>query len=291
MLAFEQGSITLVAGANGAGKSALLYELFRRLPAQAAAYYPGHRQITFNNGWDNLQQDMLQLSQYFHSQTGNFNRYKSSWAEDHFKMVVKKLQNMESKYRGDLFERFREGAPDALEEARGKASPLGRLNAVFGSAGLAVRLSIDEFGLLVTRGSDTYRVDQMSDGERAALFLVGAIITQAADTVILIDEPERHLHPSISGPLLEVASRTRSDLAYVFATHDLAVLEHIGGARLVHVLDSSIVSTSPESRIYDVSVFEAEFTLPEGIKIDLLGARRRILFVEGDNTSLDRQLI
>lgn len=88
-------------------------------------------------------------------------------------------------------------------------------------------LTIDPLGLLVCRGDSKYQIDQMSDGERAAFFLAGAIITQDVDSTILIDEPERHLHPSISGPLVQAAIRTRTDLAFAFSTHDLNFIEYM----------------------------------------------------------------
>lgn len=184
------GEVTLIAGANGVGKSALLYDLYKSMPLGGATYYPGHRQITFNNGWDNLQQDMTQLVSNFYNHYDAFNRYKGSWGEDHFKSVVKKLGNRETIYRGELFLRIRDEEAAAIAEAKELQSPLGHLNAIFSAAGLMISLSLDETGLLVSRGEARYRIDQMSDGERAALFVVGAILTQQSDTIIMIDEPE-----------------------------------------------------------------------------------------------------
>ncbi len=41
-------TITLIAGPNGVGKSALLYQIYRSLGFAAAVYMPGHRQINLN---------------------------------------------------------------------------------------------------------------------------------------------------------------------------------------------------------------------------------------------------
>lgn len=90
------GSVTIVAGANGVGKSALLFQMYRSLGHGNSAYYPGHRQIIFNNNWDSLQQDIETLMKNLYAHPNSFSRYKGAWSEDQFKSVVRKLQNMET---------------------------------------------------------------------------------------------------------------------------------------------------------------------------------------------------
>ncbi len=68
------GSVTLVVGPNGVGKSALLQDLYRRLPTGLANYYPGHRQITFSHGWENLQMSLTDLDLNLFQQFDSFNR-------------------------------------------------------------------------------------------------------------------------------------------------------------------------------------------------------------------------
>lgn len=283
------GDVLIVAGPNGVGKSALLHELYTGLPQSAAAYYPGHRTITFNHGWDNLSQDIGALEGHLYTQRSAFNRYKGSWGDDHVKAVIRKLQNAEAAYNRAIVE-FMQAGGSLPEFDTVNAGPITKLNSIFMSSGLRVQFGIDNLGLRVSRGIEQYRIDTMSDGERAALFIVGAALVQAPGTVLLIDEPERHLHPSIAGPLVESIVRLNPDIAFIFASHDMSFIESLSDARILHVTDSSIVSTPPERRQYDVEVIGPDNTLPEGIRTDILGARSRTLFVEGTIGSMDRDL-
>lgn len=284
------GTVTIIAGANGVGKSALLFQMYRSLGAGNSAYYPGHRQIIFSNSWDSLQQDIETLTKNLYAHPNAFSRYKGAWSEDQFKAVVRKLQNMETQYNRNIVGAIKRDDDIVVRKAKGQESPIDQLNAVFQAAGLVVSLTIDSLGLLVRRGNSTYRIDQMSDGERAAFFLAGAIITQDRDSTILIDEPERHLHPSISGPLVQASIRTRADLAFVFSTHDLNFIEYMSHANLVHVVDSTVTGKDPEMRVFSANFVNGRDTLPDDLRIDILGVRRNVLFVEGVKSSFDREL-
>lgn len=96
------GSITLIAGPNGVGKSALLYQLYKSLGLGAATYYPGHRQINLNHSIETLGQDIFQLRQNSYNSYDAFNRYRSAWAEDQFKAIIRTLINLENAHNRDF---------------------------------------------------------------------------------------------------------------------------------------------------------------------------------------------
>lgn len=278
----------VIAGPNGVGKSALLYQIYRTMPLGAFSYYPGHRVITFNNGWSNLNQDISQLRMHLHTQHESFNRFKGSWSEDHIKSIVRRITNAEAAFNAKLLDRASIDPTNIASERY--SSPISKLNSVFASAGLSVSFSLDDEGIIVRRGSDTYRIDSMSDGERAALFLVSAILVQEPGTVIMFDEPERHLHPSIAGPLVEAATRLTPDIGYIFATHDMSFISSLEDATLIHVTDSKVTSLRPEIREFVAEIVRPELDLPDGLRADVLGARSKVLFVEGNIGSHDRDL-
>ena len=70
-------------------------------------------------------------------------------------------------------------------------------------------------------GSDSYSVAEMSDGERNALLLAAEVLTVPSGTLILIDEPELHLHRSIISSLLTGLFSNRSDCMFVISTHEV----------------------------------------------------------------------
>ena len=64
---------------------------------------------------------------------------------------------------------------------------------------------------------------QMSDGERSATIIAANVITAESESVLLIDEPERHLHRSVIEPFLSALFTFRKDCIFVIATHEIAL--------------------------------------------------------------------
>ena len=139
-------------------------------------------------------------------------------------------------------------------------------------------------------GTSVYTIDRMSDGERAALLLIGTVLVAPKNTVVAVDEPEIHLHPGIAGPLMGAMVRSRPALGYVVSSHNLSLVEWLLPDSVVHVRDSEIVTEQPETRRYDVHFLKADDGLPEDLKRAVLGTRKRLLVVEGDQNSHDQAL-
>ncbi|WDA40337.1 AAA family ATPase [Erythrobacter sp. BLCC-B19] len=283
----KTGDAFMVAGPNGAGKSALLYTIYRSVGAGRAEYYPGHRQITFNNGWDNLAQDINQLRTNMFTHVDVFNRYKNQWAEDLFKSVVRRLANTDAAYNAELVRLLGNNPDEAQAEHKAQPGPVETLNRVFQAARMAVRFKSSGRGLRVVRENNEYDIDQLSDGERAALFVAGAVIVQDPYTVIAIDEPERNLHPSIAAPLVNSLITARPDVAFLFASHDVNLISGTNVDRILYVKNSSVISTRPETRSFDVEILSELENIDESIRLDLLGSRQKLLFVEGTTNSID----
>ena len=54
---------------------------------------------------------------------------------------------------------------------------------------------------------------QMSDGERSAVLLAAEVLTAQSGSLLLIDEPERHLHRSTSARYLALCSRVETTVS------------------------------------------------------------------------------
>ena len=83
-------------------------------------------------------------------------------------------------------------------------SVLNRLNDILGKARLGVSIEIGDNEEFVARRADgeTYSAAEMSDGERNAVILTAHTLTVEAETLIVIDEPDKHLHRSVIEPLI-----------------------------------------------------------------------------------------
>lgn len=130
-------------------------------------------------------------------------------------------------------------------------------------------------------GDGTYLVSNMSDGERVVFYLIAQTLLAPDGGVIIIDEPELHIHPSLSSALWDALEQERSDLAFVYITHDVEFAANRVLARKYFV--RSILFNS----FWDIEEVPENTGLPEEVVIQLLGNRKPVLFIEGDAGSLD----
>ena len=89
---------------------------------------------------------------------------------------------------------------EAAQVAAESKSPFDQLNEVLRLGTLDIALENSDGEEILARHLGTGRefsMAQMSDGERNAALIAATVLTVEPGTVLLIDEPERHLHRSI----------------------------------------------------------------------------------------------
>ena len=155
----------------------------------------------------------------------------------------------------------------------------------------AIRIenSNDEEIIATHRDAETpYSMAQLSDGERSATIIAANVLTVDPGTIMLIDEPERHLHRAIIEPFLSALFEARTDCAFVISTHEVTLPSAFGdaGALIVRSCDWR----HNQATGWDVSVVGPNEQIPEDLRRVILGCRQRVLFVEGDTGSMDARL-
>ena len=133
-----------------------------------------------------------------------------------------------------------------------------------------------------------YSVAQLSDGERNALLIAANVLTSPAGSLVLIDEPERHLHRSIISNLLTELFAKRQDCAFVVSTHDLMLPLDNSSARTLLLRGCEFDGEAAVR--WDVDLLPSAEQIDDDVKTDILGARRKMVFAEGSETSLDKPL-
>lgn len=134
---------------------------------------------------------------------------------------------------------------------------------------------------IVTNGSGaTYNAAEMSDGERVIFYLVGQSLSAPSDGIIVIDEPELHLHRSIQAVLWDKIEAERPDCLFVYLTHDL----DFAASR---VAATKVCLRSFDGQTWDWYIVPENNEIPEETFLEILGSRKPIIFVEGDKGSLD----
>ena len=293
-ISVDVGQQLYVVGANGTGKSALLQHWITSIGGPPVKRIAAHRQTWLESG--NL--DFTARGRRdFESNVRHWDReIDARWMEHNpaqrqsavlFDLVAKD----NTRYR-TIGQYIDNASPDEATRFASKTESLFKqLNDLLSLGTLTVSLenSNDE-EILAQHKNNGHRfsIAQMSDGERAAAMMAANVLTVEAGTTLLIDEPERHLHRSIIEPFLSALFAKRQDCAFVISTHEIAL--PIANPAANAVILRSCEWSGSQPRTWDAEVLESGAELPEDLKRDILGARRRILFVEGTVNSPDLPL-
>lgn len=139
---------------------------------------------------------------------------------------------------------------------------------------ISVRVSAD--GVM----GEPYSLADLSDGEKAVFYMIGQVLVADPASVFIMDEPEIHIHRSILARLWDELEAVRPDCAILLITHDLEFAASRAGQTYV------VRSYTPNSGWELEAVPEAEGFSEELVTL-ILGSRKPILFVEGEQGSLD----
>ena len=84
-----------------------------------------------------------------------------------------------------------------------------------------------------TPSGSKYEARQMSDWGRVTVYLMGQALCAPIGSLIIIDEPEIHLHRAIQAMLWDKLEAARSDCSFVYITHDLDFAATRTGAKKI----------------------------------------------------------
>lgn len=128
--------------------------------------------------------------------------------------------------------------------------------------------------------SQTYKSSEMSDGERVIFYLIGQCLAAPDNGIIIIDEPGLYLQKSIQIPLWAAIEKHRPDCLFVYLTHDVDFAA-------AQVNAEKIWLKSYDGNSWEWEKIETVDNLPEELLIEILGSRKPIVFVEGENGKFD----
>ncbi|WP_314336467.1 DUF4435 domain-containing protein [Capnocytophaga leadbetteri] len=145
-----------------------------------------------------------------------------------------------------------------------------------------------EAGVIKTYLSDNshsiYNSSEMSDGERVIFYLIGEVLCVPENSIIIIDEPEMHLHKSLVNKLFNLIENAREDCYFIYLTHDIDFAITRQDAKKIWM------KSYESNDIWDYEILENNETIPESLYLEVLGSRKPILFIEGENKSFDYKL-
>ncbi|MCQ1839163.1 AAA family ATPase [Neorhizobium galegae] len=280
----DQGTSLMFVGANGGGKTRLAVKIEEDIGVRSHRI-SAHRSLALNPKIQKISEAEARLGLQKGGTTDGYSRPGHRWQGkaavallNDFDFLVQALfaeqtnvaYRNHSAGREGKTEKFAATKLEQLAEIWHRLLPHRKLV-----------LSGDDIRVSVTGKMETYSAEQMSDGERSVFYLVGQVLIAERDSLLIFDEPELHIHRSITGKLWDELEAARQDCAFIIITHDLEFAAARVGKKFV-IRDYSpenswIIEQVPEGTGFDEEVTTA-----------ILGSRRPILFTEGTATSLDQ---
>lgn len=282
-----------LVGANGSGKSALVQHFVNSLQDKPYRRVSAHRQTWLNSSSIDL--SSAQRRDITQNLKARDRRNEARWKDEHapqrLSALLFDIVASENK-RAREVSRFVDNGK--INEAKKYSSsvkrPFDRINSLLFAGNLSISIEAASGEEIQARknGGDPFSIAKLSDGERNAVILAATVITTDPNTIILVDEPERHLHRSIIEPLLVALFDERRDCPFIVSTHELALPVAHWDSRTLITRGCEWDGDVPTN--WEVDLLEPTDTVPNDLKYAILGSRNTILFVEGTEASLDKPL-
>ncbi|OPC59509.1 DUF4435 domain-containing protein [Elizabethkingia miricola] len=282
----------VIIGANGSGKSTLANSLKNIIDEKDGIVIPAQKLLiipTFDNT-PNYNSSNQEYKEYERNYSDNKVTYNASKTDDipygetkkygsEYKFVLKTLIAERAHIRNIFCTNYSKDVEVKKEDLHSK---LDTAIEIWNSLIEHRKMIFNESNELIIEdplNGNSYPAYRMSDGEKNILYLIGRVLLANSDSLIIIDEPEMYLHKAIVNKLWDKLEIIKNDCIFIYLTHDLNF------------------ASSRKAQKYWIKNFQYPITwdiesipeneIPENLLMKLLGSRKRILFCEGKNNSLD----
>ncbi|MCZ8195741.1 MAG: AAA family ATPase [Aquidulcibacter sp.] len=290
-IAVKAGSSIVLIGANGSGKTRLGVHIDTTLSGAGTQVHriAAHRSLILNPNVIPPSSEIALNRLHYGSDGGNHHhkighRYQGQPATmllNDFDHVIAALYAENN----DVSIRFREACLANPEEA--KTPPMAKVDRlkIIWQTTLPHRDLVVLSGNIKTKpkiGSE-YSSSDMSDGERVIFYLIAQALLAKPDTLLIFDEPELHLNRSIISKLWDAIESARPDCAFLYITHDV----EFGNSRRAASKYAIREYRKEPAEAWDILQIPDNEDLPDEILTKIIGSRLPILFIEGNDSSID----
>ena len=288
ILLLETGKTTIIIGANGSGKTRLAVYLEEQL-GERAHRIAAHRALNLNPNIEKIPEVKAKQGLFYGNpewatdisqrKSARWNNKSSTYLLNDFDRLIQYLfaqqnnlavENHQKRKRGEEITNSKTKL-DILQEVWERLLPLKKLHIT------ADDIRVSSIGI----ESADYSASEMSDGERAVVYILGQVLSANEGSILIFDEPELHIHKSIISNLWDEIEKLRPDCSFLMITHDIEFAA-------TRVAKKYVIRNYYSDPAWDISEIP-DSELDEQTITLILGSRKPILFIEGEKTSLDME--
>ena len=138
-------------------------------------------------------------------------------------------------------------------------------------------------------GGATLPLTALSSGEREVVTIVfDFLLRNPQDCIVVFDEPELHLHPELSYRLLRTLREVGERNQFIFCTHSPDIITASLDQTVVFIAPPSDPPTNQAITVREDDHNSAVLNLL-GQSVGVISLGRRLVLIEGEKTSLDKQ--
>ena len=141
-----------------------------------------------------------------------------------------------------------------------------------------------EIPLRVKKNRKEYSVNGLSEGEKVVLYYIISVLMAKDDGLIIIDEPETYLNPSISNLLWDKLKEEKPNTQFLFITHSVDFVLGRSNAQIAWIKEF----VYPDE--WELELLTEENELPKQMLTEILGSSKPYIFCEGTKASHDYQI-
>lgn len=292
-LGFAQKNTVLV-GANGCGKTSLANLLKNKLDIRDGIVIPAQKLLIlpkFSNT-PNLPSAKIHFEQYQNQILTDKVTFDAKQMDDFEFSLAKRYGSEMVKILGILLgerqvkinkgaAKVKEGYNIVFDDIK---STLDDVMVIWNELIEHRQLDCDENNSLqIKYEGNSYDAHEMSDGERVIIYYTGRVLLAPKNSLIIVDEPEIHLHKSIANKLWDNLETRRKDCTFIYFTHDLDFASS-------RIAQKGWIKEFRYPNNWMLELLE-DNDIPEELQLKLIGSRKKILFCEGGTQkSIDKWL-
>lgn len=291
---FSSNQSFVIIGANGSGKSRLgkhiednTYEgNSYRISAQRALTIPDFVSLkSFEEASDLLlygTTDKNTVEKKSKSYKWGWNGYENRLIDD-FDNLLSSVFALKNKENDKFVQTCKENERLGRQHPNAPSTIIDRIIEIWTSIMPHREIILADAKVAARHNGSEYHGKNLSDGERVVLYLLAQSLCVPDGYIIIVDEPEIHLHKSVMIKLWDSIEEYCPNKTFVYITHDLDFASSRKSACKIWVkgFDGTTWDIQPLPEIENV---------PESLMLEILGNRKNVLFVEGEKGSYDFEL-